>query len=358
MKILAMYLPQYHAIRENDKWWGEGYTEWTAVKNARPLFAGHQQPKVPLNHNYYDLVKQGVQTWKWQAELANQYNIYGFCIYHYWFCGKQLLEKPMEILRDTPEIDINYCICWANETWRRNWYNQEREILVEQTYGDAKDWKQHFEYLLSFFKDKRYIKIDNKPVVHIYHSQDISKLKEMLDLWNNMARMEGFAGIYLISGATSAGIDMREDLIDAHYYFEPGYTLKNDLGISAQLCYNVQVAYKKIMNRFRGKKHLEHIVRIDTIWRRIEKRLSCDGYYPGTFPMWDNTPRAGNIGLYYSGSTPERFKKHLKNISEKYLNYSGYLYINAWNEWGEGAYLEPDELNLYGYLNAIEELNL
>ena len=181
VKILALYLPQFHSIPENDKWWGNGYTEWTAVKNAKPLFANHYQPRIPLDNNYYDLSNNSGKTWFWQAELARKFGIYGFCIYHYWFEGKQLLERPMEILRDHKEMDINYCICWANETWSRNWYAQERTVLLEQRYGDESAWIKHFEYLNTFFRDKRYIKIDNKPVINIYHSQEITCLKEMLE---------------------------------------------------------------------------------------------------------------------------------------------------------------------------------
>lgn len=152
MKVLGIYLPQYHEVKENNEWWGQGYTEWNAVKNARPLFRGHNQPRTPLNHNYYDLVKNGVETWKWQSELAKKYGVYGFCIYHYWFEGKQMLEKPMEILRDHPELDINYCICWANESWHRNWYGASKELLIEQTYGNKDAWRNHFEYLNTFFR--------------------------------------------------------------------------------------------------------------------------------------------------------------------------------------------------------------
>lgn len=199
VRILALYLPQFHSIPENDKWWGRGYTEWTAVKNAPPLFANHYQPRIPLDNNYYDLSDNSGKTWFWQAELARKFGIYGFCIYHYWFEGKQLLERPMEILRDHKEIDINYCICWANETWSRNWYAQERTVLVEQRYGDESAWIKHFEYLNTFFRDKRYIKIDNKPVINIYHSQEITCFKEMLECWNRLAIQEGYAGVYIVS---------------------------------------------------------------------------------------------------------------------------------------------------------------
>lgn len=357
MKVMCMYLPQYHAIKENDEWWGNGYTEWTAVKKAKPMFPGHIQPKIPLDDNYYDLVHDGVNTWKWQAELAKKYGIYGFCIYHYWFEGKQLLEKPMELLRDNPDIDIPYSICWANETWRRTWYGQKMEILMEQTYGDEQAWNTHFEYLLTFFNDKRYIKIQNKPLVHIYHTQEIQCLEEMLSLWNHLAVKAGFDGIYIVSGITSSGIDKRDYLLDAYYYFEPGYTLKQDLTSLQKGRYHLWVGLIRAVNKFLKQKRLEHVINASMIWKRIENRVIQDKSFPGTFPQWDNTPRTGNMGLYYEGTSPENFRKHLMVLKEKFGNKDTFLYINAWNEWGEGAYLEPDSKYKYEYLEAVSWLN-
>ena len=167
MRVMALYLPQYHCFKENDEWWGKGYTEWTAVKRGKPLFKNHVQPRVPLNGNYYDLDKEGLDTLRWQAKLAKEHGIYGFSIYQYYFKGHKLMQRPMEILIENPDIDINYCICWANETWTRTWYGLESEVLIEQEYGDEKDWGEHFDYCLRFFKDERYIKIDNKPHLQI-----------------------------------------------------------------------------------------------------------------------------------------------------------------------------------------------
>ena len=182
MRIIALYLPQFHEFEETNRWWGKGYTEWTAVKKARPLFKGHCQPRIPLD-GYYDLVRQGVETWKRQAEMAKKYGIYGFAVYQYYFCGTKLMEKPLEILLDHPEIDLNYCITWANETWTRAWYDLKEEILIEQKYGGENVWNEHFNYCLKFFKDPRYIKIDNRPLFNIYRSYDISRLGEMISFF-------------------------------------------------------------------------------------------------------------------------------------------------------------------------------
>lgn len=354
MKMIALYLPQYHRIPENDMWWGEGYTEWTAVKNAKPLYEGHKEPRKPLNDNYYDLSDETGTVWKWQAELARKYGIYGFCVYHYWFLGHQLLQKPMEVLRNHPEIDINYCVCWANETWSKNWYGQEKTVLMEQKYGTEKDWIKHFEYLNTFFKDERYIKINNKPVINIYHTQEISVLKEMLQVWNELAKKNGYAGVYVISGITNKGEDDRKNLFDAQYVFEPGYTLKNKLKGIDNLKYMGSTCVARMINKIFKTKKLEHKVDIKTIYKYIEKHDLSENIFPGTFPQWDNTPRTGWLGLSYQNSSPEVFEEHLKKITRKYSDRE-FLYINAWNEWGEGAYLEPDEEFKYAYLEAISK---
>mgnify|MGYP000009451290 CR=1 FL=1 len=356
MKILAMYLPQYHETKENNEWWGKGYTEWTAVKNARPLFKNHNQPRRPFHNNYYDLVKQGVETWTWQANLAKKYGVYGFCIYHYWFQGRQLLERPMEILRDHPEIDIRYCVCWANESWRKNWYGQKKTLLLEQTYGNIDDWIKHFNYLYSFFCDDRYIKIENKPVINIYRSYDIKKLQEMLNVWDKMAKERGFAGLYIVSAMTAGGYDEREFLFDAYYDFEPGFTLKKDLSFFQKRKYLLKVGLIRIFNMVSKKKILEHKINIKMIYKRIEGRILPEKCFPGTFPQWDNTPRTGYQGLCYRNSSPQLYYNHMKTIWEKYADNKIFLYINAWNEWGEGAYLEPDEENGYNYLECIKRI--
>lgn len=355
MKILAMYLPQYHAIPENDKWWGKGYTEWTAVKNAKALYKGHNEPRIPLNNNYYDLSDETAETWEWQAVLARKYGIYGFCIYHYWFEGKQLLEKPMEILLSHPEIDINYCICWANETWSRNWYEQERTILQEQTYGKEEAWINHYTYLKKFFKDERYIKIDNKPVINIYRSWEIQDLSEMKTLWNALAKQDGWSGVYVVAGISGKGEEKRLDVIDAQYIFEPGNTLKKCLNTFEYTSYIVKTGVKRICNKIFKTQFLEHIVDARMIYRHIENNEIPLNAFPGTFPQWDNTPRTGTSGLSYIHTSPDKFKKHLKKLKLKYEQ-KEFLYINAWNEWGEGAYLEPDENNRYAFLDAIKEV--
>ena len=165
MKIIAFYLPQFHCFPENDAWWGTGFTEWNNVRSAQPLFKNHNQPRVPLDNNYYDLTE--TENLRWQAHLAQKYGVYGFCYYHYWFNGKLLMEKPMEQMLSDKEIQLPFCICWANENWTKAWAKRSKEVLIAQNYENKEDWKKHFEYLEKFFKDKRYIKCNGKPLLVI-----------------------------------------------------------------------------------------------------------------------------------------------------------------------------------------------
>lgn len=363
MKILCMYLPQFHTFPENDEWWGKGYTEWVAVKRGKPLYKGHVQPKVPEGGNYYDLDKDGAATLKHQAELAKNYGIYGFSLYQYYFKGHTLMEKPLETLLSHPEIDLNYCLCWANETWTRTWYGLNDQILIEQTYGDEKDWKEHFDYMLRFFKDPRYIKVDNKPVYQIYKTFDIPCFKEMAECFNRWAKEEGFNGVYFISGKTAAGSEEREDckeMIDGYYYFEPGYSLKFGLSKFKKLLYNISVAERSLINRLRpeGKRKLERTVNADWIYKAITSRNYMENEFPGLIPDWDNTPRRSYKGLVYKGTSPEKFAKALSVLRDRVNGRKAdFVYINAWNEWGEGAFLEPDEYRKYTYLEKIKELS-
>jgi len=360
MKVMCMYLPQYHTFPENDEWWGKGYTEWVAVKRAKPLFKGHVQPKVPLDDRYYDLSDESAETFKWQAQIARKYGVYGFSIYQYYFNGKKLMNRPMEILRDHPEIDIHYNICWANETWTRTWYGLSNQILMAQEYGNEADWNDYFDYLLTFFRDERYIKVDNKPVLQIYKTFDIDCLSDMLKTFNQRAREAGFEGIYVVSGKTAAGVEKRENLVDAYYYFEPGYTLKNDFSDFEKFSYNFMTLLRSLRNKLFGKRAgyiLERRISAKSILNSITRRSYKENEFPGLIPDWDNTPRRDYKGLVYMGTSPESFEKALRILKDKIKNHKNdFVYINAWNEWGEGAYIEPDKNRGFAYLEAIKRV--
>ncbi len=357
MKVMCMYLPQYHTFPENDEWWGKGYTEWVAVKRAVPLYKGHRQPRVPLGGEYYDLDKDAVKTLTHQAELARKYGIYGFCLYQYYFNGKTLMAGPLQTLLEHPEIDIRFNICWANETWTRTWYGLSDKVLIAQEYGDREDWRRYFDYLLPYFRDSRYIKVDNRPVWQIYKTFDIPCFAEMRKAFDEWAVEAGFDGVYVISGKTAAGSEERSGLVDAYYYFEPGYTLKFGLGAFGKLQYNLGTFARTVRNKIFGGKRgyiLERRVSGKRIMKAIAQRDYAENEFPGGIPDWDNTPRRGYKGLVYTGTSPKLTEETLRTLRTKVEGRKAdFVYLNAWNEWGEGAYIEPDEGKGYAYLEAV-----
>ena len=221
IKIITFYLPQFHTIPENDNWWGEGFTEWTNVRKAQPLFPGHDQPRIPLDGEY-NLLDDNVKIR--QAEQAKAHGVYGFCYYHYWFKnGRQLLEKPAEQMLLNPEVDIPFCFSWANENWSKNWDGGNREVIMEQDYGGKEDWEKHFQYLLPFFRDERYITVDGKPLFVIYKPDQIIDLYQMTIYWRKRAVEEGFPGLCLAFQFPTYYSDMyyRDDIFDFRIGFEP-----------------------------------------------------------------------------------------------------------------------------------------
>lgn len=367
MKKIAFYLPQFHQIPENDTWWGEGFTEWSNVKKASPLFRGHNQPEVPLGHNYYDLSDPDIQVW--QSELAMKYGIDGFCYYHYWFEGKLLLEKPMENMLHNQKITIPFCICWANETWARTWDGEENDILIAQNYREDFDaWEAHFDYFVRFFRDERYIRHEGKPVLLIYKPQLITNCREMILFWRRLAVEQGLPGLYVgFQHCSAFAFDMEGLGFDFGVEFEPMYTIKTmkPVGKSCKDRFifalkNPAWFLKRTLERVSGR---PEIYDYDDVWQRIiTRKHTSDKIYPGAFPSWDNTPRRGKKAIVFRGSTPEKFalylKKYAAELTASGRNYdNGFMFINAWNEWAEGAHLEPDEVNRYGYLEAVRHMD-
>lgn len=359
MKILCFYLPQFHETEDNNKWWEKGYTDWVAARRAVPRFKGHRQPRIPKDGRYYDLSEEGAETWKWQAELARDYGIYGFCIYHYWFNGIKQLEKPMEILLRHKEIDIRYTMCWANEAWERNWYGLKNEVLIPQEYGAEKEWEEHFYYMLPFFRDDRYIKVDGKPMFHIYHAHQIGCMDQMKSFWDNLARQNGFEGIYLVVGNTAGYIEEGSETIDAYYNFEPNHAYKRKRNKVYNKLYWWKAKLIHRYNKITSKNILENQRNMKRIYHLIlqEKYHVNKKVYLGICPDYDDSPRRLEKGIVYRGASPKLFENALRKLvvkSEKMGN--EYIYINAWNEWGEGAYMEPDEEYGYAYLEAVRRI--
>ncbi|MBU3088275.1 glycoside hydrolase family 99-like domain-containing protein [Clostridium gasigenes] len=345
-KLIAFYLPQFHAIPENDKWWGEGFTEWVNTKKAKPLFNGHQQPKTPLNDNYYSLLDSKTQ--EWQAKLAQDNGVDGFCYYHYWFNGKMLLEKPMENMLANKNITLPFCISWANEPWARTWDGKDKEVLMPQSYGGEKEWKEHFDYLLQFFLDERYIKIDNKPMFVIYRTSNIPDCEEMVKFWNSESKKNGFDGIYLVETMNSFQNSSVINNSDAVVEFEPMITIRHHLPL-----------YKQGIRFIKKKLSVLDKIDYSYVWDRVIKKDVDYGKkkFLGAFVSWDNTARKGKKGLVLTNGNPEKFEKGLRNqiLKSKEID-SDFIFINAWNEWAEGTYLESDKLNEFNYITKIKEI--
>lgn len=362
MKMIAMYLPQFHQIPENDRWWGKGFTEWTAVRSAERLFEGHDQPREPLNDDYYDLLDRSAMDR--QAKLAKQYGLDGFCFYHYYFkSGKKVLEKPAENLLQWTDIDMPFCFCWANESWGRTWSRldhryesinswtektegkEETEkksngILLEQRYGREKEWKAHFDYLLPFFKDKRYIKKDGAPVFLIYKPQQIKCLAEMICFWKRLARQEGLGDIYLIG----ENCTRRLKGLDGILLYGP--LMYQDPKTGGHV---VQPRIKNGVRTYSYQKLWENAIAARPV-------SGCKTYFGG-FTDYDDTPRHGKNGSALEGASAELFEKYLYLLVKKnQMAQNGYTFINAFNEWGEGMYLEPDKKRGYRYLEAVKEV--
>lgn len=357
MKIIAFYLPQFHTFPENDEWWGKGFTEWVNVKSAKALYEGHNQPREPLDDNYYDLSK--IEPLRWQAQLAKEYGIYGFCYYHYWFDGHMFMQKPMENMLNDRSIDLPFCICWANENWTKAWAKRSKEVLISQTYGDRNDWKKHFEYFFQFFKDDRYIRVDGKPLLVIYRPELISTLEEMLELWQTMARKKGLKG--LAFAYQQSAYDHTK--ASSGHLFDYGIEYEPNLVKNGEQCKTLPVIIRKALNIISMKLNLppSKIASVrydyDDAWRRIISHKPKDSkMLPGAFVDWDNTPRYGKGASMYEGVTPEKFQKYLsEQIKHAKNDYKkDMLFMFAWNEWGEGGYLEPDKKYGFGMLEAIK----
>lgn len=362
MKIIAFYLPQFHVIPENEEVWGKNFTEWVNVKKAVPLFEGHKQPVEPLDDNYYNLLNADVM--RWQAGLAREYGIHGFCFYHYWIEGRKLLEKPVEIFLQNEDIDINYCLSWANHSWTDSWKGTNR-TLIAQTYGDKSDWDAHFAYLLPFFRDKRYIKENNKPLLIIYMPEDIPNLNEMLDYWTNRAKEEGFDGLTYAYQYIYYDMDKKKDdsRFDYGIEFQPSYAIADSRGnVMANIRkygFKVLTWVQKTLNiRINMDKTKLEVMDYSTIWEFVLKRTpNNDKKIPGAFTGWDNTPRKGKAGLVLHGASPQMFKQYLSRQIERTRNvyHKDFLFMTAWNEWAEGCILEPTKEDGYGYLQAVKE---
>lgn len=358
IEVIAFYLPQYHPIKENDEWYGKGFTEWTNVGKAKPLFRGHYQPKVPADLGYYDLRVPEVQIQ--QAELAAKAGISAFCYYHYWFGeGRTLLERPLKQMLYIPEINMPFCICWANHTWyKKTWDSVSSELnkrpLLSINYGDEHDWTQHFYSLLPAFQDKRYYKIDGRLVFVLYRIADIPKVDEMKNLWNQLAVDNHLPEFYFM---TYSDDPAKVDLPIQNSCERQILLLKSNIGSVGKT-----VRFRKLSRYVKSLvSQCLHIPSGVYQYSKIRKKLTDkifanEDIVPVLLPNWDDTPRRAQGAMVFHNATPDQFYLHCKEVFDYVKEKDNKLvFLKSWNEWGEGNYIEPCLRYGQGYINALNK---
>src|SRR5262245_38305860 len=336
VRLIAFYLPQFHPIPENDEWWGKGFTEWTNVARARPLFRGHYQPHLPADLGFYDLrLPEARQA---QADLAREYSIHGFCYYHYWCKGKRLLERPFAEVLASGAPDFPFCLCWANENWTRRWDGHDEEILVAQEYGEEDD-KEHIRWLVGAFRDERYFRVDGKPLFLVYRANELPDPVRTAEVWSEEARRRGVGYIVLCRVESFAG--ERDDParigFDASVEFQPDW------------CHFGPA-------RRRGASDVYDYASV--VERMLQKEIPGYTRFPCVMPSWDNAARRRSGATILHGSTPQLYQSWLTCLlcrSERRKGADSLVFLNAWNEWAEGNHLEPCQRWGRAYLEATRE---
>ncbi len=346
MELSALYLPQFHPIPENDEWWGEGFTEWTNVRKARPLFRGHRQPVEPGELGYYDLRDPAVR--QRQADLARDHGVTSFCYWHYWFAGRQLLERPFAEVLASREPDFPFFLGWANQSWSGIWHGDPGRILVEQSYPDGDD-QAHFDHLVTAFRDDRYVCLDGRPVLLIFCPADLPNPRSFVDTWQAMARRAGLSGLYLV-----AWLEGRE--------WGVNYTTHDADGFDAGLYVHFPFARTlsaRVRERLRVRNERFGPNRYPYASNLPRPSVEVPGrVHRSVQPNWDNTPRSQRRGAVALSSEPAKFRRHLEQaLRLEAQNPSGeqLCVIKSWNEWAEGNYIEPDARFERGWLDAVRE---
>ena len=368
-RVIAFYLPQFHPIPENDEWWGPGFTEWTNVAKAKPMFRGHRQPRLPADLGFYDL--RVPEAREKQAELARRAGVEGFCYWHYWWGhGKRIIERPFEEVRDSGKPDFPFCLAWANQSWTGIWHGNPGSVLMKQEYPGRADHELHFKWARKAFEDPRYLQVDGKPIFVIFAPHDLPSTEEFAEIWRELAAKAGYPGIYLvaISNRYAAGVDRYHGSILAPFdavtllspqdYLESvaRTTKRSDLRRRwKELNFGSKLnAYKPAS--WRRPTRLQYR---DVVAHALEDLPSGERFLPCVLPGWDNTPRSAHRGVVYEGETPELFREYLRKAVSRVAAYSAdhrIVFLKAWNEWAEGNYVEPDSVNGHAYLNVIRSV--
>jgi hypothetical protein len=362
-RAIAFYLPQFHPIPENDEWWEKGFTEWTNVTKATPLFKGHLQPDLPSELGFYDL--RVAETREAQAALARDYGVEGFAYWHYWFGnGKRILDGVFEDVLRSGKPDYPFCLAWANMTWSGIWHGLEGKILIEQKYPGMKDHEDHFNFLIQAFRDPRYIRVNGKPLFIIYRPEELPDSQEVLALWRRLAVASGLPGLYFL-GIFSKAEHPGCALYDATTTSEPGRfkalaTAKANVdtprSFGGRVAGKLQRVLKGLVSKAPGGPTLASYESC------VQNYLAdgSDGMFtvPCVLPNWDNTPRSGNRGMVLTGSNPGHFQRVLKKAVASIQGRpweERLLLIKSWNEWAEGNYLEPSRRFGHGYLEVVKK---
>lgn len=344
-KILAYYLPQFHPTIENDEWWGRGITEWHNVARTVPQFVEHYQPRLPDELGYYDL--RVMETIVRQVELARMHGVHGFVYYYYWFDGKRLLDKPLDSFLGNKQIDFPFCLCWANESWTRRFDGSSGEILIDQN-TSVESYKAFIESTIPYMLDERYIRVQGRPLLIVYRPSLIPDCSATISYWRDYCQKKGMGNPYFI-GVKENTFD--DDLLalgfDAQSEFHPGTVIR--------YCNMINKEIDFIREDFRGSV----FDYVDLVKNKKYLKFQAKKLHRAVMPMWDNTPRRNNAPMVFQGSTPGLYKEWLADVLLETRNNDEldvpFVFINAWNEWGESAYLEPDRKYGYAYLRATRD---
>lgn len=352
LRVIALYLPQFYPNPENDAWWGKGYTEWVSVANAKPLFPGHYQPRIPADLGFYDL--RLPESREAQARLASQHGVEGFCYWHYWFGnGRQLLERPFKEVLESGRPDFPFCLAWANHPWyKKLWGGDHRDdkLLIDQQYPGEEDHIKHFFSLLPAFKDQRYIRVEGKPLFAIFVR--FPGIQQFIELWQKLAVENGLPGIYFVDHyKNDADADLLKEI------FSVGFDAINPCNILS--IHSRRSGLWKALLKAGQMLGLPRVYDYRKAMRYvINPHVDQENIFPSVIPNWDHSPRSGRNGIILHHSTPAFFKDHCKEVFER-IKHKPFdkriVFIKSWNEWGEGNYMEPDQRFSSGYLQALKE---
>ena len=347
-RVIAFHLPQYHPIAENDRWWGPGFTEWTNVARARPLYPGHDQPHLPADLGFYDL--RLAETRAAQAALAQRYGVTAFCYWHYWFAGHELLERPVREIVASGEPDMPFCLGWANETWTGIWHGTGDRVLIEQTYPGPEDDAAHFASLEAAFHDERYLKVDGRPLFYVFQPGQLPDPTGWCARWQRMARDSGLPGLHLVAEIS--------DVLGRGPICEDPLAIGFDGGVYVRFPVETGLRWVVGMGIRRNLTRGPQIYRYRRTPVALPQRYRTTSVYPAVLPNWDSTPRGGRRGFVIGRSHPDLFGRHVaaavRAVADRPADHR-LLFVKSWNEWAEGNHLEPDLEHGHAWLRSLAD---